>query len=95
MFRQFGHDHRKLGVRPAHYEAFEVAPRAALRRTAGPRWIEAVEAAWVRTLRCAVASMVEGAEAALAEPPCRQGTVTAHERRRPDLAVLRIRPHEP
>ncbi|BDM69582.1 oxidoreductase [Streptomyces nigrescens] len=94
-FRQLGHDHRKLGVRPAHYEAFEAALRAALRRTAGPRWVEAVEEAWVRMVRFAVASMVEGADAALAEPPCWQGTVTAHERRRPDLAVLRVRLHEP
>ncbi|MFK0264759.1 globin domain-containing protein [Streptomyces angustmyceticus] len=94
-FRQLGHDHRKLGVRPVHYEAFEEALCAALRRTAGPRWAEAVEEAWVRMVRFAVASMVEGADAALAEPPCWQGTVTAHERRRPDLAVLRIRPHEP
>nr|WP_234430731.1 globin domain-containing protein [Streptomyces sp. NRRL F-4489] len=94
-FRQLGHDHRKLGVRPAHYEAFETALRAALRRSAGPRWAEAVEEAWVRMLRFAVASMVAGAEAALAEPPCWRGTVTAHERRRPDLAVLRVRVHEP
>ncbi|MFG2491071.1 globin domain-containing protein [Streptomyces caniferus] len=94
-FRQLGHDHRKLGVRPAHYEAFETALCVALRRTAGPRWAEAVEEAWVRMLRFAVASMVEGADAALAEPPCWQGTVTAHERRRPDLAVLRVRLHEP
>ncbi|MFJ9614215.1 globin domain-containing protein [Streptomyces noursei] len=94
-FRQLGHDHRKLGVRPVHYEAFEAALVVALRRTAGPRWAEAVEQAWVRMLRFAVGSMVEGADAAIAEPPCWPGTVTAHERRRPDLAVLRVRVHEP
>ncbi|WP_260637508.1 globin domain-containing protein [Streptomyces angustmyceticus] len=94
-FRQLGHDHRKLGVRPVHYEAFEEALCVALRRTAGPRWAEAVEEAWVRMVRFAVASMVEGADAALAEPACWQATVTSHERRRPDLAVLRVRPHEP
>ncbi|WP_274917774.1 globin domain-containing protein [Streptomyces sp. WZ-12] len=94
-FRQLGHDHRKLGVRPAHYEAFEASLCAALRRAAGPRWAEAVEQAWVRMLRFAVASMVEGADAALAEPPCWQATVTSHALRRPDLAVLRVRMHEP
>lgn len=94
-FRQLGHDHRKLGVRPVHYEVFEAALCAALRRTAGPRWVEAVEGAWVRMLRFAVGSMVDGADAALAEPPSWQGIVTAHERRRPDLAVLRIRLPEP
>lgn len=95
LFTRLGRDHRKLGVRPVHYRTFEAALRVALRRTAGSRWTDAVEAAWVRMLRFAVAAMVEGAEATLAEPPYWQATVTAHELRRPDLAVLRVRPHEP
>ncbi|MFE7784833.1 globin domain-containing protein [Streptomyces nigrescens] len=95
LFTRLGRDHRKLGVRPVHYRTFEAALRVALRRTAGGRWTDAVEAAWVRMLRFAVAAMVEGAEATLAEPPYWQATVTAHELRRPDLAVLRVRPHEP
>ncbi|WP_367129693.1 MULTISPECIES: globin domain-containing protein [Streptomyces] len=94
-FTRLGRDHRKLGVRPAHYRAFEAALREALRRTAGPRWSEGMERAWVRMLRFAVAAMVEGAEAALGEPAAWQATVTDHDLRRADLAVLRVRPHEP
>ncbi|GGR38186.1 globin domain-containing protein [Streptomyces netropsis] len=95
VFTRLGRDHRKLGVRPAHFATFEAALREALRRAAGPRWSEVMEGAWLRMLRFAVAAMVEGAEAALAEPPAWQATVTAHQVRRPGLAVLRVRPHEP
>ncbi|MET9296915.1 globin domain-containing protein [Streptomyces sp. NPDC003077] len=95
VFTRLGRDHRKLGVRPAHYEAFEASLCAALRRSAGPHWNEAMEAAWVRMLRFAVAAMVRGAEAAIGEPADWPATVTAHEIRRPGLAVLRVRTHEP
>ncbi|MBT2383332.1 globin domain-containing protein [Streptomyces sp. ISL-11] len=95
VFTRLGRDHRKLGVRPAHFRTFETALCKALRRTAGPRWNEEMERAWLRMLRFAVAAMVDGAEAALAEPPSWRATVTAHERRGPDLAVLRARTHEP
>ncbi|MFJ4186669.1 globin domain-containing protein [Kitasatospora sp. NPDC089509] len=93
--RQLGRDHRKLGVRPVHYEAFEEALCAALRTRAGGRWTEDLEAAWVRMLRFAVGAMVAGADSALTEPPYWHAVVTGHERRRPDLAVLRVRTGEP
>ncbi|MFB6888334.1 globin domain-containing protein [Kitasatospora sp. NPDC056327] len=92
---RLGRDHRKLGVRPVHYEAFEEALREALRHRAGSRWNADVEGAWVRMLRFAVRSMVDGAESALTEPPYWHATVVGHERRRPDLAVLRVRTGEP
>ncbi|MFE2727958.1 globin domain-containing protein [Kitasatospora sp. NPDC059327] len=92
---QLGRDHRKLGVRPVHFEAFEEAVREALRHRAGARWSEDLEAAWVRMLRFAVAAMSAGAESALAEPPYWHAVVVGHERRRPDLAVLRVRTGEP
>ncbi|MGW2374937.1 MULTISPECIES: globin domain-containing protein [Kitasatospora] len=95
MLRQLGRDHRKLGVRPIHYEAFEEALCAALRHRAGEHWTEDLEAAWVRMLRFAVGAMVAGADAALTEPPYWHAVVTGHERRRPDLAVLRVRTGEP
>ncbi|MBD0695313.1 globin domain-containing protein [Streptomyces sp. CBMA123] len=95
MLRQLGRDHRKLGVRPVHYEAFEEALCAALRHRAGERWAEELEAAWVRMLRFAVGAMVAGADSALTEPPYWHAVVTGHQRRRPDLAVLRVRTGEP
>ncbi|TGB03248.1 flavohemoprotein [Streptomyces palmae] len=93
--RQLGRDHRKLGVRPVHYQVFEEALAEALRRRAGRHWSEDLEWAWLRMLRFAVAAMVEGAETALAEPASWQATVVGHQLRRPDLAVLRVSPAEP
>ncbi|MFJ1546474.1 globin domain-containing protein [Streptomyces sp. NPDC088246] len=92
---QLGRDHRKLGVRPAHFEAFEAALIEALRMRAGARWTGALEDAWLRMLRLAVSAMVRGADEAIAEPPSWEATVASHELRTPDLAVLRVRPHQP
>ncbi|MFF9348752.1 globin domain-containing protein [Streptomyces sp. NPDC014734] len=94
-FAQLGRDHRKLGVRPAHFEAFEAALIEALRLRAGHRWSDELENAWLRMLRLAVSAMVRGADEAIAEPPSWDATVTSHELRSPDLAVLTVRPHQP
>lgn len=94
-FTRLGRDHRKLGVRPAHYRAFEDALRTALHRTARERWTPELDEAWTRMLRLSVASMVAGADSALAEPPSWKVTVTEHRRPAPDIAVLRVRPGEP
>ncbi|MET9919352.1 globin domain-containing protein [Streptomyces sp. NPDC006435] len=95
VFGQLGRDHRKLGVRPAQFEAFEAALIEALRLRAGARWTGALEDAWLRMLHLAVSAMVRGADEAIAEPPSWEATVTSHELRTPGLAVLRIRPHQP
>ncbi|WP_354644151.1 globin domain-containing protein [Kitasatospora camelliae] len=95
VLHQLGSDHRKLGVRPAHYAAFEEALRAGLRTHAGPGWSEEAERAWMRMLRFAVGAMVDGAESALTEPPYWPGTVVGHEPRGRGTAVLRIRTGEP
>ncbi|MCX5107181.1 globin domain-containing protein [Streptomyces sp. NBC_00378] len=95
VFAQLGRDHRKLGVRPAHFEAFEAALIEALRVRAGARWTHELEQAWLRMLRLAVSAMVRGADEAIAEPPSWEATVTSHELRTPYLAVLRVRPHQP
>ncbi|PWI08809.1 flavohemoprotein [Streptomyces sp. NWU339] len=93
-FTQLGRDHRKLGVRPAQYTAFKDALREALRGRAGEYWSPELERAWTRMLQLGVTAMVRGAEAALHEPPCWRATVTSHRLYGPDLAVLRLLPHE-
>ncbi|WP_436735667.1 globin domain-containing protein [Streptomyces sp. BBFR102] len=93
-FTRLGRDHRKLGVRPAQYAAFEDALRAALRARAGERGGAHLEEAWLRMVRFGVTAMVQGADAALHEPPFWRATVTAHQLAGPDLAVLRVLPHE-
>ncbi|GGY94818.1 oxidoreductase [Streptomyces nitrosporeus] len=93
-FVQLGRDHRKLGVRPAHFAAFEAALLDALRLRAGVRWSAPLEEAWLRMLRLAVTAMVRGEEEAIAEPSSWEALVTSHEMRAPDLAVLRVRPQQ-
>ncbi|MFB6814886.1 globin domain-containing protein [Streptomyces sp. NPDC056347] len=95
VFGQLGRDHRKLGVRPAQFGAFEEALIEALRLRAGIRWTGALEDAWLRMLHLAVSAMVRGADEAISEPPSWEATVTSHELRAPGLAVLRVRPHQP
>ncbi|MFD0265318.1 globin domain-containing protein [Streptomyces sp. NPDC127106] len=92
---RLGRDHRKLGVRPVHYEVFETALVEALRGYAGGGWSAALEQAWLRMLRFAVAAMVAGAEQALAEPPYWNAVVTGHRLCGPDLAVVHVRTAEP
>ncbi|MEU3985074.1 globin domain-containing protein [Streptomyces sp. NPDC026672] len=92
---RLGRDHRKLGVLPVHYELFADALTEALRRSAAGPLDQEAEQAWLRMIRLAADTMAEGAREALAEPAYWSGTVTDHQRRRQDLAVLRVRPSEP
>ncbi|MGW5230857.1 globin domain-containing protein [Streptomyces nodosus] len=92
---RLGRDHRKLGVRPVHYQVFESALSDALRTCSGGRLDPEAEHAWLRMVRFAASGMVAGSEHALAEPVAWQAMVTAHQLRRPDLAVLRVRTSEP
>ncbi|MFI2224467.1 globin domain-containing protein [Streptomyces fradiae] len=89
---RLGRDHRKLGVLPVHYQVFEAALLEALQRFTGGRLGDDVTDAWLRMIRRATAGMVRGAEEAIAEPAYWSAAVTHHQRRRPDLAVLRVRP---
>lgn len=91
---QLGRDHRKYGVRPSHYDAVREALLGALRAHAGPAWHEGYERAWRRAYDHA-AQVMRAAEAGSTDPPYWQGTVTGHERRYTDIAVLRLRTDHP
>ncbi|MFI8088633.1 globin domain-containing protein [Streptomyces sp. NPDC086080] len=95
FFTRLGRDHRRLGVLPVHYEMFEEALLEALQRQAGGRLGGDVTGAWLRMVGFAAEAMVRGAHDSLGEPPYWGATVTDHRRRRPDLAVLRLRPSAP
>lgn len=92
---QLGRDHRKFGVRPAHYDAVGEALVGALRELAGPAWRAEYEQAWSRAYAHAAHAMIAAAEAAETEPPFWYATVVSHELRHPEIAVLRLRPGQP
>ncbi|WP_200260381.1 globin domain-containing protein [Streptomyces sp. HSG2] len=94
-----GREHRRLGIRPAHLAVFEEALAEGLRRSAEAAWTRELEDAWLRMLRCCVAAMVSGAEAATGEPAYWNAEVIDHRITRAGngaaVGVLRVRPGEP
>jgi NAD(P)H-flavin reductase/hemoglobin-like flavoprotein len=95
VFEWHGREHRKLGVRPAHYTAFADALLESLRVRAGASWHQKFEDAWTRVYWFIARLMIESAEASMSEPPYVEASVVYHERRRPDLAVIRVQTAQP
>lgn len=93
---QLGRDHRKFGVRDRHYEPTVAALLDTFRHFCGHYWTDAVHSAWEAALRQACAIMMAAAEHDAAQaPPWWIGEIVRHDLRRPDLAVLTIRPDQP
>lgn len=95
LFGELGRAHRKLGVRTPHYQPFGAAFLEALRLRAGAAWCTAYDDAWHRAYQFLADVMSDAANRAIASPPYVTGTVVEHERRRPDLAILRVRTAAP
>jgi NAD(P)H-flavin reductase len=93
---QLGRDHRKFGVKDKHYEAFFEALLAAVRHFSGDAWTASTQEAWEAVFSSVTSAMqaAAAADAALA-PAWWLGEVVQHDLRRPDLAVLTIRPDQP
>jgi NAD(P)H-flavin reductase len=91
-----GRDHRKFGVRPAHYEGLGRALLAALKHFLGPEWTPEVEAAWRDAYAHVAVTMLGAArDAALDTPDWWLAEIVEHEVRSSDIAVLRLRPDQP
>jgi NAD(P)H-flavin reductase len=95
VLEQLGRDHRKFGTRPAQYRAVGAALTSALSRFAGPNWTPAVEQAWRARYGAAATVMIQAAENHESLPPFWYATVVGHDICGRDVAILRVRPHQP
>jgi NAD(P)H-flavin reductase/hemoglobin-like flavoprotein len=93
---QLGCAHRKFGVKERHYESFLTVLAETVRHFSGHSWTEQTQAAWKAALGhiCSVMQAAARQDAAQ-QPSWWIGEVVQHEQRRPDLAVLTIRPDQP
>jgi NAD(P)H-flavin reductase/hemoglobin-like flavoprotein len=93
---QLGRDHRKYGVKDRHYEHVLSGLIDTVAHFCGHYWTQATAGAWEAALGQASSIMMAAArrDGAL-QPPWWIGEIVQHELRRPDLAVLTIRPDQP
>jgi NAD(P)H-flavin reductase/hemoglobin-like flavoprotein len=93
---QLGLSHRKFGVKERHYQPFITVLAETVRHFSGPGWTAQTQAAFQAALGRAASVMLAAAERDAAQQPSWWvGEVVQHDRRRPDLAVLTIRPDQP
>jgi NAD(P)H-flavin reductase/hemoglobin-like flavoprotein len=91
LLSRLGRDHRKFGVTREHYDAMGRALLATLRKFGGDAWTAEAECAWRYAYATAATMMIEATEEPEL-PPWWTGEVVEHELRRPDVAVLTVRP---
>jgi NAD(P)H-flavin reductase len=92
---QLGGALREFGVQPQQLQLMGAALAEAMRAGMGNAWRQEYEAAWRTTWRLAHRWITHGSEAAAYQPITWTAVVIGHERRRSDLAVLRLRPYLP
>jgi NAD(P)H-flavin reductase/hemoglobin-like flavoprotein len=89
--RQLGADHRKFGVEALHYPEVGQSLVATLRYFSGAAWNDALAKDWTDAYTLVAKVMVEAAdEDAAHRPAWWNARVVAHDRRRFDLAVMRV-----
>lgn len=87
-------DHRRYGVTPRHIRQFCDALRESVRVFSATTWNPGLEAAWQQTLGY-VSAVMSDAIGADEGPAWWLAEVAGHDLRRPDLAILTLRPDSP
>ncbi|CNE10757.1 monooxygenase [Mycobacterium tuberculosis] len=96
FLRQLGRDHRRFGIIAEHYPHVGASLLATLRHFTGDDWTDDVESDWNAAYSLAAKVMLEAAEADARDGPAWwDGQVVDVERRRFDIAVLRVLPDRP
>lgn len=96
FLRQLGRDHRRFGIVAEHYPHVGASLLATLRHFTGDGWTDDIESDWNAAYSLVAKVMLEAAdEDALSRPAWWNGQVVAAERRRFDIAVLRVQPDQP
>lgn len=96
LLQDLGRDHRKFGAVAAHYPAVGTSLMTTLAHFCGDGWTEDLAADWAAAYKVISQVMIEAAREDEAHRPAYwDATVMAHERRRFDIAVLRVAVGEP
>jgi NAD(P)H-flavin reductase/hemoglobin-like flavoprotein len=85
----------ECGVQPGQMQLVGAALAEAMRAGLGPAWRQDMDQAWRTTWQHAYQWIRHGAAQVVYEPTIWGAEVVSHERRRDDLAVLRLRPYLP
>lgn len=89
--RQLGADHRKFGVEALHYPEVGQSLITTLRYFSGSAWNDTLAQDWTDAYSLVAKVMIEAAdEDAARRPAWWNAQIVAHERRRFDLAVMRV-----
>jgi NAD(P)H-flavin reductase/hemoglobin-like flavoprotein len=92
---ELARDHRKYGVTEHHYQPFCDSLLAAVRTFSDGSWSAQTQAAWEAALHHIGITLAAAARRFAGEPAWWVAEVVGHDHRRPDLAVLTLRPDQP
>ncbi|QXJ24873.1 oxidoreductase [Actinomadura graeca] len=96
FLQQLGRDHRRFGIIAEHYPSVGASLIATLRHFSGSTWTDEIAEDWNAAYTLVAKVMLEAAdEDALSRPAWWNGQVIGVERRRFDIAVLRVQPDRP